>query len=133
MDNAQLIGLSRLVVLSRELDVVANNLANINTTGYKTDNSVFAQFMMPEASADAFPTGNRNLAFVQDRAIWHNFNPGPLLRTGGPLDVRVFDGLERLIRDQVMSMKTTFTPGHYRRRVAGVLARRLVLRLFEAA
>ena len=27
-------------------------------------------------------------------------------------------------------MKTTFTPGHYRRRVAGVLARRLVMRLF---
>jgi len=30
-----------------------------------------------------------------------------------------------------MPMKTTFTPGHYRRRVAGVLARRLVARLFE--
>jgi hypothetical protein len=30
-----------------------------------------------------------------------------------------------------MSMKTTFTPGHYRRRVAGVLARRLVGRLFD--
>jgi hypothetical protein len=40
------------------------------------------------------------------------------------------DGLERLIRDQVMSMKTTFTPGHYRRRVAGVLTRRLVKRLY---
>jgi len=30
-----------------------------------------------------------------------------------------------------MSMKTTFTPGHYRRRIAGVLARRLLVRLFE--
>jgi hypothetical protein len=28
-------------------------------------------------------------------------------------------------------MKTTFTPGHYRRRVAGVLARRLVQRMFN--
>jgi hypothetical protein len=28
-------------------------------------------------------------------------------------------------------MKTTFTPGHYRRRVAGVLARRLVMQLFN--
>ena len=35
-----------------------------------------------------------------------------------------------LVRDQIMSMKTTFTPGHYRRRMAGVLARRLVQRLF---
>jgi hypothetical protein len=29
-----------------------------------------------------------------------------------------------------MSMKTTFTPGHYRRRVAGVLAQRLLAKLF---
>jgi 4-hydroxybenzoyl-CoA reductase subunit beta len=50
---------------------------------------------------------------------------------GGALDARVLDGLEALVRDQIMSMKTTFTPGHYRRRVAGVLARRLVVRLFE--
>ena len=35
-------------------------------------------------------------------------------------------GARRPGRDQIMSMKTTFTPGHYRRRVAGVLARRLV-------
>jgi len=50
---------------------------------------------------------------------------------GAALDERVFKGLDELVRDQIMSMKTTFTPGHYRRRVAGVLARRLVERLFE--
>ena len=50
---------------------------------------------------------------------------------GGPLDARVFAGLDALVRDQIMAMKTTFTPGHYRRRVAGVLARRLVQRLFD--
>ena len=49
---------------------------------------------------------------------------------GGPVDQRVLDGLDELVRDQIMSMKTTFTPGHYRRRVAGVLARRLVATLF---
>jgi hypothetical protein len=50
---------------------------------------------------------------------------------GGAFDARVLKGLDELGRDQIMSMKTTFTPGHYRRRVAGVLARRLVTRLFE--
>jgi 4-hydroxybenzoyl-CoA reductase subunit beta len=65
-------------------------------------------------------------------------NPRPVLLDGtrqlcgGPLDARVFQGLEALVRDQIMSMKTTFTPGHYRRRVAGVLARRLVQRLWGA-
>ena len=41
--------------------------------------------------------------------------------------------LDDLVRDQVMSMKTTFTPGTYRRKVAGVLARRLVERLWGEA
>jgi CO/xanthine dehydrogenase FAD-binding subunit len=51
---------------------------------------------------------------------------------GGALDETVYRRLEQLVRDQVMSMKTTFTPGHYRRRIAGVLARRLLDRLFHA-
>ena len=65
-------------------------------------------------------------------------NPRPVLLEGtrdlcgGPLDARVFQGLDALVRDQIMSMKTTFTPGHYRRRVAGVLARRLAQRLWGA-
>ena len=63
------------------------------------------------------------------RMAFTGTNPRPVLLegteqlTGGPLDERVFNGLDALVRDQIMSMKTTFTPGHYRRRVAGVLAR----------
>ena len=66
-------------------------------------------------------------------------NPRPVLLEGtdklcgGALDATVLSGLDDLVRDQIMAMKTTFTPGHYRRRVAGVLARRLVARLFEGA
>lgn len=65
-------------------------------------------------------------------------NPRPVLLEGTAnlcgrkLDDDVYRGLELLVRDQVMSMKTTFTPGHYRRRMAAVLARRLVSRLFNA-
>jgi len=57
---------------------------------------------------------------------------GPAALCGGPLNERVFKGLDALVRDQIMPMKTPFTPGHYRRRVAGVLARRLLTRLFES-
>jgi 4-hydroxybenzoyl-CoA reductase subunit beta len=70
------------------------------------------------------------------RVAFTGTNPRPVLLKGtdelcgGALDARVFKGLDELVRDQIMSMKTTFTPGHYRRRVAGVLARRLVATLF---
>ena len=70
------------------------------------------------------------------RVAFTGTNPRPVRLSGtrelcgGPLDVRTFAGLDALVRDQVMAMKTTFTPGHYRRRVAGVLASRLVQRLY---
>jgi 4-hydroxybenzoyl-CoA reductase subunit beta len=71
------------------------------------------------------------------RVAFTGTNPRPVLLEGtaalcgGALDERVLSGLDALVRDQIMAMKTTFTPGHYRRRVAGVLARRLVTRLWE--
>ncbi len=71
------------------------------------------------------------------RIAFTGTNPRPVLLEGtaelcgGPLDARVIKGLDALVRDQIMPMKTTFTPGHYRRRVAGVLARRLLTRLYE--
>ena len=45
MQNAILVGLSRQVALAREMDVVANNIANLNTTGYKADGSVFEEIL----------------------------------------------------------------------------------------
>jgi 4-hydroxybenzoyl-CoA reductase subunit beta len=64
-------------------------------------------------------------------------NPRPVLLegTGALCGARpgeaLWAGLEALVREQVMSMKTSFVAGMYRRRVAGVLARRLVARLFD--
>jgi 4-hydroxybenzoyl-CoA reductase subunit beta len=72
------------------------------------------------------------------RIAFTGTNPRPVLLAGtaelcgGGLDERVIKGLDALVRDQIMPMKTTFTPGHYRRRVAGVLARRLLTCLFES-
>ena len=43
IENAQLIGLSRQIALQRQMDVVANNMANINTTGFKAENILFEE------------------------------------------------------------------------------------------
>jgi flagellar basal-body rod protein FlgF len=89
MQNALLIGLSRQIALNRELEVVANNIANIETTGYKSDGAMFEEFLMPLASATGFQGNDRRLSYVQDRATWHNFSVGPLRPTGNPLDVAI--------------------------------------------
>jgi len=89
MQNALLVGLSSQVALGRELEVIANNIANINTTGFKADGSVFAEYISPTATVDNFMSADRRVSFVQDRATWVDMSQGPLERTNNPLDVAV--------------------------------------------
>ena len=89
MENALLVGLSRQVALKRELDAVANNIANLNTTGFKADGTLFEQYLMPGALATQFSGPDSRVSFVRDRATWHNFAPGPIKQTGNPLDVAI--------------------------------------------
>ncbi len=86
MQNTLLIGLSRQVALGRELDVVANNIANLNTTGFKADGSLFEEYLNSNARADQ--TGAR-VSYVRDRGTWHDLSAGPVEKTGNPLDVAI--------------------------------------------
>ena len=87
MENAVLVGLSRQVALHRELEIVANNIANLNTTGFKGDGALFEQYLMPVARDHQFSGADSRLNFVQDRASWLDLSQGPIQQTGNPLDV----------------------------------------------
>lgn len=87
MDNALLVGLSRQMSLRRELDVIANNIANLNTSGFKGESMMFEQYLDPTARHEYFPGNDRRISFVIDRATVQDFSQGPLQRTEAPLDL----------------------------------------------
>ena len=89
MENTLLVGLSRQMTLERQMDVVANNVANINTTGFKADRSLFEEFLTSRAHEDNFVGRDRRVSFVQDRATFHDFAQGPVEQTKNPLDVAI--------------------------------------------
>jgi flagellar basal-body rod protein FlgF len=89
MENVLLIGLSRQTALQRELDIVANNIANVNTTGFKADGAVFAEFLQNRASSEQFALPDRRMSMVQDRMSWHDMNQGTIQQTKGPLDIAI--------------------------------------------
>jgi flagellar basal-body rod protein FlgF len=89
MQNMLLIGLSRQTTLERQLDVVANNIANVNTAGFKADSSLFEEYLMPGAHEDNFVGRDRRLSYVQDRGTYRDFSQGPTEQTGNPLDVAI--------------------------------------------
>lgn len=91
MENAELIGLSRQTALRRQMDVVANNLANISTSGYKAERSMFSEYMMPVAEATTFQSQDQRLSYVWDRGTHTEFDEGPIKLTGAPLDVAIKD------------------------------------------
>jgi flagellar basal-body rod protein FlgF len=92
MENTLLIGLSRQTVLERQLDVVANNVANVNTAGFKADHTLFEEYLSPGAHEDNFKLGDRRLSYVQDRGTFRDFSQGATDQTKNPLDVAIDGG-----------------------------------------
>jgi flagellar basal-body rod protein FlgF len=89
MENAQLIGLSRQVTLRRQLDVIANNIANMNTNGFKGQSLLFEETELRNAKTNPFPRPDRPPAFVIDDRDITNFEAGSIVTTGNPTDVAI--------------------------------------------
>ncbi len=84
MDNTMIVGLSRQSVLRRQIDVVANNLANLNTTGYRGLHMRFSEFPMPGSETGGEGTG---ISMVRDAGALNDMTAGPVKHTGNPLDL----------------------------------------------
>jgi flagellar basal-body rod protein FlgF len=96
MGNHLLVGLSRQVTLERQMDVVANNVANVNTNGFKADRSLFEEFLTSRAHEDNFTGRDRRISFVHDRGTFKDFAQGASELTKNPLDVAI-DGAGFLV------------------------------------
>ena len=89
MENALLVGLSRQMVLERQMDVIANNVANVNTNGFKADRSMFEEYLNSGAHEDNFIPNDRRVSYVQDRGTFKDLTAGPTELTKNPLDVAI--------------------------------------------
>lgn len=86
MDNSLLLGLQTQRVLQRRMDVTANNLANVATSGFKADTLVMDTADNTAAHAETDP---REIRFVRDVALMRDMRQGPIAMTGNSLDVAI--------------------------------------------
>jgi flagellar basal-body rod protein FlgF len=89
MDNALRIGLSRQMALKTRMNVIANNLANINTAGFKRDTVHMEEFRMPVAQMTELRGQDKALSYVHDRAVLNNMSAGSMKQSGNELDVAI--------------------------------------------
>src|SRR5690348_7178572 len=80
MDIASSVATSRLVAQQRALDVIADNIANANTPGFKMERVQFSDWLSRQSARDS-------IAYTQDRATWRDQRAGTLTHTGNPLDL----------------------------------------------
>ncbi|WP_075215639.1 flagellar basal-body rod protein FlgF [Mongoliimonas terrestris] len=89
MENTSLVALSRQLVLRRKLDVIANNVANMNTPGFKRDALELDEYRMPVSRANTFPRADRIHSFVEDWTTSTDHAAGEIETTGNPFDLAI--------------------------------------------
>ena len=86
MNNALYVGLSRQLTLRHQMDVIANNIANTDTVGFKVESLQVGE----DVQAPQLPPGGgaaEAITFVHDIALTRDFHQGALRQTGGPFDL----------------------------------------------
>ena len=89
MENALRIGLSRQMALQTQMNVIANNLANLNTAGFKRDLVQMEEFPIPVAEMTELSGQDKKLSYTHDRAVVKNMSTGPIRQSGNELDVAI--------------------------------------------
>lgn len=79
-------GLSGLNAASKNLDVIGHNIANSNTTGYKSSRADFAEMV---ASAIGSASGQSSGIGVSVASVGQQFRQGPISATGNNLDIAI--------------------------------------------
>lgn len=82
MENAFFVSLSRQTSVLRQMDVIANNIANSSTMGFKSEKLMFVEYLSYDSETG--PT-----SYVQDVGVIRDFREGALNTTGNDLDFAI--------------------------------------------
>ncbi len=111
---------------SRRLEIVANNLANVNTVGFKASRLVARQQEFSDTLASTIDSLKRaetdqgNTPGVVDIEVSTDFTPGPIQSTGAPLDAALVDK-DKFFVVQVNGEERYTRAGNFTQNVEGVI------------
>ncbi len=95
--------LSGALAQTTKIDTIANNIANVNTTGFKKDQQTFSEYLtamekppeviqvprVPASIESFYDINGGDKGFVDASGTYTNFEQGSLKNTGGKLDVAI--------------------------------------------
>jgi len=87
MNSGMYPAVSGSLAAMRRMDVISNNLANINTPGYKKDKMSFEGLLAGNVNPPAVPQGTTADPILQKENIYIDYSSGPTSQSGNPLDL----------------------------------------------
>lgn len=115
MEMPSLMAMSRQMSIQQEMDAIANNIANANTTGYKADRVTFNQYLPPQNGL----SGYASMVFPKLATPFRETQDGTINTTNDPLDVAI-KGSGYLVIDTPQGQRYT-RDGHLTLNVSGQL------------
>ncbi len=88
MDNTLLVSLSHQLAAYRSMDVIANNIANVSTPGFKRESVKFEEYISSMRPTEG-ENGRQPISFVQDTGVSRDLRPGTLTTTNAPFDMAI--------------------------------------------
>jgi flagellar basal-body rod protein FlgF len=88
MDNTQLVNLSYQLAAYRSMDVIANNLANVSTPGFKRESTKFEEYLSQGDPLEG-QDGPQSISFVQDKGTVRDLSQGNMEGTGSQFDLAI--------------------------------------------
>ena len=114
-------GVSGIQQFQGQMDVIGNNIANVNTTGYKSARVQFAdsfsQTLRTSASGSATSSGTTAMQIgtgVNTASIQSQYGQGAITRTGVPTDLSVSGAGFFMVRDSVNNLSYATRAGDFR-------------------
>ncbi len=81
MDNSTYIALSGQTAREHQMEVLANNIANLSTPGFKAEKMMFQEYLTKPTD------GSDPSSYVVSQGNARDMSQGPMSHTGNPLDV----------------------------------------------
>jgi flagellar basal-body rod protein FlgF len=88
MDNSLLVSLSQQLAAYRSMDVIANNIANASTPGFKRETAKFEEYVTHVRPSET-QKGPQALSFVKDAGVVRDLGQGEMTITGANLDFAI--------------------------------------------
>lgn len=89
MNSGMYSALSGNIAAMKRLDIISNNLANVNTPGFKKEQMSFESMLAGSATPPAVPQASTADPILQRENVYIDYGAGPVSQTGNSLDLAI--------------------------------------------